>query len=109
MDRPTSSHSPPIALHLLPTNHNNNTQRVDNTTRLLIGLGDCLPPILSNRGGGCYPPSCTRVCLCREANATPMFLRTSFPGSAFLPESTPLRISVLLGLGAGGRLACSRE
>src|SRR5258708_3470490 len=40
MDRPTSSHSPPIALHLLPTNHNNNTQRVDYTTRLLIGLGD---------------------------------------------------------------------
>jgi hypothetical protein len=29
-------------LHLLPTNHNNNTQRVDNTTRLLIGLGICI-------------------------------------------------------------------
>jgi len=43
MDRPTSSQPPPpIALHLLPTNHNNNTQRVDYTTRLLIGLGVCI-------------------------------------------------------------------
>jgi hypothetical protein len=52
---------------LRPANHNNNTQRVDNTTRLLIGLRDRLSPILSNRASWCYPSNGTRVYLCGEA------------------------------------------
>jgi hypothetical protein len=38
--------------YFLLTNHNNNTQRVDNTTRFLIGLGVCiLLPYLIERVG----------------------------------------------------------